>query len=64
VIAEERFGPEVLDDLRERGHRVVVGAPWSEGSLSAVSAEEAGDDGYWFKAAANPRTLQGYAAGR
>ncbi|HET7720170.1 MAG TPA: gamma-glutamyltransferase, partial [Acidimicrobiales bacterium] len=64
LIAEERFGPEVLDDLRARGHKVAVAAPWSEGSLSAILAEDVGEDGFWFKAAANPRTLQGYAAGR
>ena len=64
LIAEERFGDDVLGELRRRGHKVAVGAPWSEGSLSAILVEDEGADGLWFKAAANPRTLQGYAAGR
>ncbi len=63
LIAESRFGDDVLEDLRARGHKLVKGAPWSEGSLSAVQVDET-DDGFWFRAAANPRTMQGYAAGR
>ena len=38
---------------------IVVGPDWSEGRLSAAA-----QDGVWRKAAANPRGMQGYAAGR
>jgi gamma-glutamyltranspeptidase/glutathione hydrolase len=37
----------------------VMGEPWSEGRLSACSR-----DGDLLRAAANPRGMQGYAAGR
>ena len=49
-----------LAELRRRGHEVVVSGPWSLGRLSAISREP---DGV-LRAAANPRGMQGYAAGR
>ncbi|GAA5152661.1 gamma-glutamyltransferase [Pseudonocardia eucalypti] len=59
VAAENRFAPEVLAELRRRGHRVVEREPWSVGRLSAVAREPG-----HLAAAANPRGSQGYAAGR
>jgi gamma-glutamyltranspeptidase / glutathione hydrolase len=59
VELEARFGDEVVRDLRERGHDVVVTGDWSLGRVSAVARE----DGL-LKAAANPRGMQGYAVGR
>jgi gamma-glutamyltranspeptidase/glutathione hydrolase len=56
---EERAGPEVLAGLRGRGHQVTVRPPWSLGRISAVAR----DNGMLY-AAANPRGMQGYAAGR
>jgi gamma-glutamyltranspeptidase / glutathione hydrolase len=56
---EERVGPEVADELRSRGHEVTVRPPWSLGRISAVARR----DGMLY-AAANPRGMQGYAAGR
>ena len=56
---EDRIEPGVLDELRRRGHRVVLPGPWSLGRLSAVARE-----GDVLKAAANARGAQGYAAGR
>jgi gamma-glutamyltranspeptidase/glutathione hydrolase len=58
LVMEDRWGPEVIDDLRRRGHEVVVEGPWTLGRLSAVAR-----DGF-LKAAANPRGMQGYAVGR
>ena len=46
-------------ELESRGHMVEVGPAWSEGRLTAASR-----DGRRRKAAANPRGMQGYAAGR
>jgi gamma-glutamyltranspeptidase/glutathione hydrolase len=60
VTAEERLGPEVLAELRRRGHRVTASGPWSLGRLSAVAI---GGDGM-LRAAATPRGMQGYAVGR
>ena len=42
-----------------RGHIVEVGPDWSEGRLTAAAR-----DGRRRRAAANPRGMQGYAAGR
>jgi gamma-glutamyltranspeptidase / glutathione hydrolase len=60
VEIEARIGPEVIDGLRARGHDVGVAEPWSIGRLSAVSRAP---DGV-LRAGANPRGMQGYAAGR
>jgi gamma-glutamyltranspeptidase/glutathione hydrolase len=60
VAVEERVGAETIDGLRERGHDVEVSPPWSLGRVSAVGRERDGQ----LKAGANPRSMQGYAAGR
>jgi gamma-glutamyltranspeptidase/glutathione hydrolase len=60
LSVEERFGPEVIDDLRRRGHDVTVAPPWSLGRVSAAGREPDGT----LKAAANARAMQGYAVGR
>lgn len=61
LTVEGNADPELIESLRARGHRVTVGAPWSEGRLSAVARyPESGI----YAAAANPRGMQGYAAGR
>ena len=59
-MIEDRAGSETIGDLRARGHDVEVGEPWSIGRLSAVSRAP---DGV-LRAGANPRGMQGYAAGR
>src|SRR5213078_4776055 len=59
LSVEGRFAEEVVDDLRRRGHEVTVWPDWSLGRVSAVET----DDGQ-LRAAANPRGMQGYAAGR
>ncbi len=59
VDVEERAGQQVIDQLRERGHLVNVQPPWSLGRISAVARR-----GGMLHAAANPRGMQGYAAGR
>jgi gamma-glutamyltranspeptidase / glutathione hydrolase len=56
---ESRFGDEVVEDLRRRGHDVEVLPPWSLGRVSAVSRE----DGQ-IRAGANARAMQGYAVAR
>jgi gamma-glutamyltranspeptidase/glutathione hydrolase len=49
----------VVAELRRRGHLVNVRPPWSLGRVSAVARR-----GGVLYAAANPRGMQGYAAGR
>jgi gamma-glutamyltranspeptidase / glutathione hydrolase len=60
LLIEARAGGETIAELRTRGHDVEVGEPWSIGRLSAVSRAADGT----LRAAANPRGMQGYAAGR
>jgi gamma-glutamyltranspeptidase/glutathione hydrolase len=61
LAIESRFSATTIDELRERGHETVMSGPWSLGRLSAVSRDP--DTGV-LRAAANPRGMQGYAAGR
>jgi gamma-glutamyltranspeptidase/glutathione hydrolase len=56
---EKRVPKETRDELAKRGHIIEVEPEWSEGRLTAASK-----DGKRRKAAANPRGMQGYAAGR
>ncbi|MGA0596634.1 gamma-glutamyltransferase family protein [Enterovirga sp. CN4-39] len=59
VVVEGRVPKATIDELGRRGHIVEIGEDWSEGRLTAASR-----DGVRRKAAANPRGMQGYAAGR
>ncbi|WP_040807608.1 gamma-glutamyltransferase family protein [Nocardia concava] len=61
TVVESRIGTEVIADLEQRGHRITVGGPWSEGRMCAVSRDP--ETGV-LAAGANPRGMQGYAAGR
>jgi gamma-glutamyltranspeptidase / glutathione hydrolase len=56
---EDRFGRDVLDDLRDRGHDVEAAGDWSLGRVSAVGREDG-----MLKAGVSPRGMQGYAVGR
>jgi gamma-glutamyltranspeptidase/glutathione hydrolase len=59
LVLENRVPKATADELSRRGHIVEVGPDWSEGRLTAASR-----DGKRRRAAANPRGMQGYAAGR
>ena len=59
LLVEGRLPATTIKELQRRGHKVEVEADWSEGRLSAASR-----DGRRRRAAANPRGMQGYAAGR
>lgn len=64
---EDRFPHATIAALRARGHDVDAVGGWSLGRLSAVSRDPEGQDpegGPLLRAAANPRGMQGYAAGR
>jgi gamma-glutamyltranspeptidase/glutathione hydrolase len=59
MVVESRVPEATVKELRARGHQVEVGPDWSEGRLTAASKI-----GRRRRAAANPRGMQGYAAGR
>ncbi len=59
LAVEDRVGAQVIAQLRGRGHEVDVRGPWSLGRISAVARS-----GGLMYAGANPRGMQGYAAGR
>ncbi|GAA2499184.1 gamma-glutamyltransferase [Winogradskya humida] len=61
VVVEDRLGSDVIEGLCRRGHDVTVAGPWSLGRLSAVLRDPGTG---LLSAAANPRGMQGYAAGR
>ncbi len=61
LVVEDRMDPDVVAGLRARGHEVRLGDPWSEGRLCAVTRDPGTGV---LRAAANPRGMQGYAAGR
>ena len=59
IEVEGRFHDAAVDEIRSRGHEVNVTGDWSLGRVSAAGRENG-----LLKAAANPRGMQGYAAGR
>ena len=61
LVIEDGFSTQTISELRGLGHEVIMSEPWSLGRLSAVSRDP--DTGV-LRAAANPRGMQGYAAGR
>jgi gamma-glutamyltranspeptidase/glutathione hydrolase len=60
VAVEDRVGGDAIGGLRTRGHDVEVLGPWSLGRVCAAGRDPDGQ----LKAGANPRGMQGYAAGR
>ena len=60
LLIENRFDKSVLDDLASRGHRLDLQEDWALGRLCAVAR---GNNGV-IRAAATPRFMQAYAAGR
>jgi gamma-glutamyltranspeptidase / glutathione hydrolase len=59
LVVEGRVPKKTVAELERRGHLIDVGPDWSEGRLTAASRI-----GWRRRAAANPRGMQGYAAGR
>src|SRR6266436_2199026 len=59
LVVEGRLPQPTVKELKRRGHIVEVDADWCEGRLTAAARE-----GRRRRAAANPRGMQGYAAGR
>jgi gamma-glutamyltranspeptidase/glutathione hydrolase len=61
AMVEDRLGDALIAGLERRGHVVTRAGDWSLGRVSAVGTD-LGTGQLW--AAANPRGVQGYAAGR
>ncbi|MET0672424.1 MAG: gamma-glutamyltransferase [Microbacterium pygmaeum] len=61
VVVEDRLGDALVAELERRGHRVTRAGDWALGRVSAVGRDAAAG---LLWAAANPRGMQGYAAGR
>ncbi|MFG2916671.1 gamma-glutamyltransferase family protein [Kitasatospora sp. NPDC048298] len=61
VVVEARIGDAAIAELRRRRHRVRVAGPWSEGRVCAVARDPRTG---LLSAAADPRGMQAYAAGR
>lgn len=61
AVVENRLGEALIEGLERRGHRVTRAGDWALGRVSAVG-RDAATGVLW--GAANPRGMQGYAAGR
>lgn len=61
TVVESRLGRDVISGLENRGHDITRAGDWALGRVSAVG-RDAATGRVW--AAANPRGMQGYAAGR
>jgi gamma-glutamyltranspeptidase / glutathione hydrolase len=61
AVVENRLGEDLIDELERRGHHVTRAGDWALGRVSAVGRDA--ETGLLW-AAANPRRMQGYAAGR
>ena len=59
-MIEESFGQKTLEALRARGHDLEVVPAWTISRLVAASRDKDG----LLHAAATPRLMQAYAAGR
>jgi len=60
LVVESRLDDHVLTGLARRGHNVQRVGPWTLGRLCAVARDPSSG---FLSAAANPRGMQGYAAG-
>jgi gamma-glutamyltranspeptidase/glutathione hydrolase len=61
LVVEARLGDDVIRELEARGHVVTRVGGWELGRLTTVGRDPATGV---LHAAANPRAMQGYAAGR
>ncbi len=59
LVVEDRFPESARAELAARGHRITVEGPWALGRICAAGRW----DGF-LRAAATPRLMQAYAAGR
>jgi gamma-glutamyltranspeptidase/glutathione hydrolase len=64
MTVEARMPEKTIEQLKQAGHEVKVGAAWSEGRLSACTRELGPHGQLILRAGANPRGVQGYAVGR
>lgn len=64
ITLEARMPEATIEQLKQAGHEVKVGAVWSEGRISACTREIDPNGQLVLRAGANPRGMQGYAVGR
>nr|WP_240977244.1 gamma-glutamyltransferase [Planctomonas sp. JC2975] len=66
LVVEDRVGSDVIAELERRGHSITVAGGWTLGRLSGVGSttSQGMSTPRELWAAANPRGVQGYAAGR
>ncbi|SCB61362.1 gamma-glutamyltransferase 2. Threonine peptidase. MEROPS family T03 [Rhizobium aethiopicum] len=60
LMAEANFGPDVLDALARKRHKLTITDAWTIGRLTAARRDADG----LMRAAATPRLMQAYAVGR
>jgi gamma-glutamyltranspeptidase/glutathione hydrolase len=53
-----------IQNLKDRGHAVRLGEPWSEGRLCVSTRERDNQGRLILRSAASPRGMQAFAVGR
>ena len=64
LVVESRIQPSEIQALKNMGHEIHLGDPWSEGRLCVSTREFDKAGRLIFKTAASPRGMQAFAVGR
>ena len=64
LVLESRFAEADIQNLKDRGHEVRLGEPWSEGRLCVSTRERDSQGRLILRTAASPRGMQAFAVGR
>jgi len=64
LVLESRFAEADIQNLKDRGHEVRLGEPWSEGRLCVSTRERDNQGRLILRSAASPRGMQAFAVGR
>ena len=64
LVVESRFAEADIQNLKDRGHEVRLGEPWSEGRLCVSTRERDSQGRLILRTAASPRGMQAFAVGR
>jgi gamma-glutamyltranspeptidase/glutathione hydrolase len=64
LVVESRFTAADVQALKDRGHDVRLGEPWSEGRLCVSTRERDSQGRLILRSAASPRGMQAFAVGR
>ena len=64
LVVESRLAAADIQNLKDRGHEVRLGEPWSEGRLCVSTRERDSQGRLILRTAASARGMQAFAVGR